>query len=390
MKKTLRTQVAIMGAGPAGLTLALYLGKLGVDFIVVDRKKSPSYFTTHCGYSSLVPSDFDLSEKVILQRWDAVKMHLPSGTITREVPSEFRNSIGYLDRKQLYTELFEKASKFGTFLFNETINSSAENVKGTIESIESSSYLVNADIFADCSGAQGVLTKKYLGNSSSDYAQGIEYLFERTTADHNTVELTLGGESSGGYGWIAPIGHYVNIGIGKFREAISEKPLIDYFNKFSRTPHENTPYLGKLIKKYAGILPTHLLPQFHYLNTIHIGDCVGQVNPVFGEGVKWIMESSKLAAPIINTAVSENDFSILASFTHEWNRKYRNLYSLGHLLREKARHADFSRTSFKKELAVNVLKNSSPQTLLPFFKGEITPFALAKMAAEGILRTPQQ
>ena len=38
MTNTIRTQVGILGAGPAGLLLAHLLGKAGIDSVVIDAR----------------------------------------------------------------------------------------------------------------------------------------------------------------------------------------------------------------------------------------------------------------------------------------------------------------------------------------------------------------
>jgi 2-polyprenyl-6-methoxyphenol hydroxylase-like FAD-dependent oxidoreductase len=70
MKLNMKTQVIISGAGPTGLMMAAQLCRLGIDFIIFDKKEGITTFSKAVGVQARTLEIYDemgIAEKAIDQ-----------------------------------------------------------------------------------------------------------------------------------------------------------------------------------------------------------------------------------------------------------------------------------------------------------------------------------
>ena len=104
------------------------------------------------------------------------------------------------------------------------------------------------------------------------------------------------------------------------------------------------------VRSYGGTIPvTGVKKNFIQKNIVCIGDSVSQVNPLVGEGYRFIMESAIILAPFIKQSIDGNDPLALKGYEAEWGKRFARPYS-------KAKHVQQLMNFFtKNDLITDIL-----------------------------------
>lgn len=185
----------------------MFLAEQNINFICIDKKRKPEQARVSCGYSwNDFIEKYGFSKKVWFQHYDHFFIHLPKTRTEIKLPENIKKQTGYLNRSQLYSEMYNRAKDKGLFLFDhkiEKINYSSTGIK----SIVGNDFKIEAKIFVDCSGREALISKKVLNDPKSDYVLGIEYIFQCWNPyQERVLEMFIDSAFSGGYGWPAPVG----------------------------------------------------------------------------------------------------------------------------------------------------------------------------------------
>ena len=237
---------------------------------------------------------------------------------------------------ELHKELLEKAINNRVTIRPSTkITSFKFETNGTLNAvIDESGNIFQGKIFVDASGVSGVLSKKVgLQEIKLEIAVGLEYNAKYSGLEHQ-AHLFIGSGFKGGYGWIFPVGNgRAIVGYGTFHHksiaelkhelnsVISKKPICDLIALDNN-------------KDYGGAIPvTSVKNKFVYENIVCVGDSVSQVNPLVGEGYRFILQASSIAAPYIQQAIQQKNIDFLKGYERDWCRKFYSPYSKAKKLR---------------------------------------------------------
>ena len=316
--------VVIIGGGTAGLMLARELGKFKKKTLILDRKKDLLEFSFNTLGSFLNLDDFGLTHNVVAQDIDTICFH--SKRMKRRVKSD----LYILDKKQVHIEILDAIDTESVTIKTEV------NIK-SIERDENGKFLSVTDqnkekytgkLFVDASGTNAIISKKVgLRDKKVALATGVEYnvkYFGKPSEGH----LLIGKVYQGGYGWIFPLKNQrAIIGFGTFDEEIV-KDLKNRLHKILEIPS-----IKKLVQKdndnvEGGSIPiTPVLEKFVLNNLICVGDSVSQVNPIVGEGYKFIFEAALMASKAINKSLDRNDLNCLNEYEKDWKNRFSANYN---------------------------------------------------------------
>lgn len=315
--------VVIVGAGTAGLLLARELGKLKHKILVVERKKMLLEFSFNTLGSFIDLKQFGLTENVVSQDIDTVSL------VSKRVKRKIKTNLYVLDKKQVHIEILEAIdTEFVTIKTGVNIKSITADIDGNYTSIidqNKEEYL--GKLFVDASGTNGVLSKKVgLISKKTQLATGVEYNV-RYLGNKKELHLLIGKVYQGGYGWIFPLKNQrAIIGFGTFDEKIV-KDLKNRLHKILELPS-----IKKLVKKdndkvEGGSIPiTPVLDKFIINNLICVGDSVSQVNPIVGEGYKFIFEAAIMASKAIHSSLENDDITLLNNYELDWKNRFSANY----------------------------------------------------------------
>lgn len=308
----LECDVAIIGAGPAGVAAGIELKRAGVDCCIFDKAVFPR--NKLCGglvtqkaielLSDLLSEDFPQS--LIKNRTTHVDIEQRGATISK---LDCSMPFTLIDRYEFDSWLVEKYKKLGGRIFE-----GAQVIK--IIDISRSILLDNGDRVAfkyliGADGAKGI-SAKHVGNGNRLMALGIETNLAADVIKYHSYTIKLDvGYLPDGYVWTFPKGDLVTIGL-----ACTQNREIDYVAILKKYLKEIYGYNGPVNIKGA------FLPYGKHSATIVnkdynfflVGDAAGFVDCVTGEGIYFAIKSGILAARSIIEYNSQKSDEAITSY----------------------------------------------------------------------------
>jgi geranylgeranyl reductase family protein len=293
--------VIVVGAGPAGATLAYELAKRGVGVLVLEKEKLPRYKCCAGGVTSKAAKllDFDISEVV--------------EDVIYEVSFTFNLGSPYLGQHSqplIYTVmrdvfdyfLAKRAQQLGAVLMDgqkvTQIQVSADWVEvSTADNIFRSRLVVGAD------GAYSVVARELGMGRSIEHVAGIEAEIvvpeEELAKWESRVHIDLGC-IPGGYAWVFPKRDHLSVGVG----CLASKAR--YLN------HRHQKFLNSLgigsytiARSSSHLIPTRTKGRLVWQDkALLLGDAAGFADPLTGEGIYNAIQSAQLAAQVIENSLA--------------------------------------------------------------------------------------
>ena len=166
----------------------------------------------------------------------------------------------------------------------------------------------------------GVAIRGYIGTPRSSEPWITSHLELRSPA----------GEVLPGYGWIFPLGNgEVNIGVGALATAkrpadAALRPLMSYYTDLRR---EEWEFCGEPRAGLSALLPMGgAVSNVAGPNWLLIGDAAACVNPLNGEGIDYGLETGRLAAELI---AESNAADHAGDYSKAWPAELRRHYGRG-------------------------------------------------------------
>ena len=316
--------VIIVGAGSAGLMSARELGKRGHKVLLLDRKTDLFSFSFNTLGSFIRLEDFDLSPDVVAREIDEITFY------SRRFERKFQYPVKILNKRKLHIELYNALSQeHVTTLTGVYIKSFEQNEQGDIISLtDQHKNTYSGKIVIDATGTIGYLSRKLgLQPRKLDYATGVEYNVHYHGNPHE-AHLFIGREFEGGYGWIFPLeDQRAIIGFGSNDEKVI-KELKSRLDRILQMPKVKKLLTKDNDKCEGGTIPvSEVHTRFVKNNLVCIGDSVSQVNPVVGEGYKFILEAACMAVKAIDAALVQNDNALLKAYEADWSKRFLDNYN---------------------------------------------------------------
>lgn len=316
--------VAIIGAGPIGSTLAYKLVKGGLNVCIIDKKKVIGLPLQCAGIiSSKIVNYNEIPDELILNKIKGANIF--SATYDLKVAKDDYEAY-VIDRVAYDQYLFDKACDEGvnTYLASKVMDVDIE--KGIIYFNENSKISkISSKIIVGADGPNSVVSSKF-GNDFN-YFNASQYLVKvDEIQEMDFVNLYAKEDLFPGFIWAIPV--YDNIfRVGIFSNE-SYKKQVSVLNEFlesdfQRIIHESNHYDYNVIERYAGKIPIfnneNLLTKER---GIIIGDAASQVKPTSGGGLIIGFNVTEIAKDSIVKALKEDDLGLLANYHEEFNKIY--------------------------------------------------------------------
>jgi geranylgeranyl reductase family protein len=326
--------VVVVGAGPGGAAAAHYLAMAGLDVMVLDRADFPRDKT--CG-DGLTPRALKaLADMGILEEAEQAGQRINGlaffgqrgASLAASVPDhvELPNHLLVVPRVKLDDIVRGRALLSGAG-FHSPVKVNGWQVEADRATVLAEQgghalrYQARALVLA-VGANMGLLQSSGMFKriprpivAARGYYEGIQDLDDRLQVHFEDVPMP-------GYGWIFPISKdAANVGLGMWRDMSHDhSPIRAALVLFLK---------GRLVKqklagaKLAGAVKSYPIridfataPTFAE-RVLLVGEAAGLVSPLTGEGIDFALESGKLAADFLVSALAAGDFSQLRFAQYE-------------------------------------------------------------------------
>ena len=294
--------VAIVGAGPIGSTLAYELAKENIKVCLIDKKKVIGLPLQCAGIINKRILDINqIPDEFILNKVKGAFIHSKNHSLT---VSKDENQALIIDRVALDQYLFKRAVQEGSDYYLSSKVLSIDDISGEAEfKRDSNVETIKSKIIVGADGPLSVVSSA-IGNES-DYYCASQYLVKvDDIREMSFVDLYAYENLFPGFIWSIPT--YKNIfRVGLFSD-YDYKKQSEILDDFLKNDFKYDNY--EVIEKYKGKIPIYNKGNRLYRNrALVIGDAASQVKPTTGGGLLIGFEAVKMAKQAIVNALTSND-----------------------------------------------------------------------------------
>jgi geranylgeranyl reductase family protein len=299
--------VIVIGAGPAGATLAYELAGRGIGVLILEKEKLPRYKCCAGGVTSKAAKllDFDISEVVE----DVIYEVIFTFNLGKPYLGQHSQPLIYTVMRDVFDYfLAQRAQQLGVVLMDgqkvTQVQVATDCVEiSTADNIFCSRLLVGAD------GAYSVVARELGMGRSMEYIAGIESEIvvpeEELAKWKSRVQIDLGC-IPGGYAWVFPKRNHLSIGAGCL--ASKARHLNRHHQKFL-----NSLNIGSytITRSSSHLIPTCTKRKLVWQDKVLLlGDAAGLTDPLTGEGIYNAIRSAQLAAPVLENSLMRGNVGL--------------------------------------------------------------------------------
>ena len=348
MTNQIKTDIAIIGAGPAGAALSIFLAKKQIPHVIFDKAIFPRDKICGDGLSGKVVYYLKQMENDILAELnEKSEIAAPSWGVRFVAPNSKAVDIPfYLEKKENNKPpgFITRRIDFDNMLIkrinpdyaNLQLNAEVQSVEYVDEGVllkikkDNDEFTYYSKMVVGAEGDRSIVAKKMAGHTMQPehYYAGLRVYYENVSGMHeqNFIELHFIKDLLPGYFWIFPLpNNQANVGLGILTNQIKKKNInlkktlqkilnehdgIKNRFKNARPIDEVRGWglpLGSSRKKLSG--ERFLL----------IGDAGSLIDPLTGEGIGNALQSAQVASKLIEKAIIAQDFS--EEYLQEYDQK---------------------------------------------------------------------
>ena len=339
MQEIIHTNVCIVGAGPAGSTTSIMLGKLGIEHLIVDAASFPRDKICGDGLDlkvvrvlnnidpSIVKDEFNNAD---FMHSMGMRFILPKGKHI-DLMCKNENNNNLLNQPIFYTS---RRTSFDEFLFNKIdkkladirtnccVNKiSKEGTEWALEAtFQSKKIIIKTPMLVGADGDHSVVLK-HVGNKAvnrNHYAAALRQYWQNVEGIHEKklIEIYFPEKYPFAYFWIFPLNNNeANIGFGMAGYHVAKKninirkALEDIIKNDDHIKHRFKNAVALEQPKGWGIPMSTLNRKAHGDGWLLTGDAASVVCPNSGEGIGPAMLSGYIAAHYIKRAKEKNCYA---------------------------------------------------------------------------------
>ena len=347
----IQTDILVVGAGPAGTTVANLLAQHNIRVTIVDRSKFPR--DKICGDALTLPAikvlnDLELLPSVQDQFYPLTGSRLYSKEAIRRRNEQFHSLpfSGFAAPRLLLDQLLlevaiEKGADFLPEVNIMTPRLDGNQVIGAVGKCNGKeiSFQAKLTICADGSGGSFAGKLGLGGGRKKNPIAARAYYFGVKGMDH-TVEFYYWKEFLPFYAWIFPVrDNITNIGVAMSVERNKNTHIQQVFENFIRDMSMLTNRFESahpISKCEAFPLQTQFAPMRSFIpGALAAGDAAGLVHPTTGEGIASALESGVIVSRHVLRILQSGDmtYKSLQHYGIELAHRYLESYRLARVIK---------------------------------------------------------
>lgn len=328
--------VIICGAGPAGITAALAMGKSGLKVAMLDKAVFPRDKT--CGdaiapYIPKVLATIDPAYAIAFENFDKKTVVNKCRIVApnkRTLDIKYPEN-GYISRRMDFDNfLFDLTSALPNLTVLE--NTMVKGVDVTADCVTvytNTELIIEAKIILGCDGANSVTNKKLTGVKTelNHHSGAVRAYYQNVSGiGEGTFELHFIKDINPGYFWIFPLAdNMANVGLGMLSSQVSAKKInlryemqrIIETNTYIKERFKNATLTSEI--KGFGLPLGSRKVQISGNRFMLCGDAASLIDPVTGEGIGQAMVSGRYAGWQAIECFKQNNFT--AAFIKAYDKK---------------------------------------------------------------------
>jgi len=298
--------VAVIGAGPAGVMAAWTAAKQGAHTVLLERETSAGRKPCAEGILSEALDDAQIpaQSEFATNRITGAFLYSPDEKRRVRVGGD-----GYiLDKPAFLRSLAERARaagaevRYGARVEGVSRRDGAVLVEGRKDS---EPFSLMTRVVVGCDGTGSILARQFFPRRNYPVIAAFQYdMTDCRVEDESKLEIFIGHKKApAGYIWIFPKGKgTANVGIGL--KGAGAKSLLDRFIQ----EHPNVFGSAKIERSQAAPVPVGgEVEDYVTENMMLCGDAAGQVIPLTGAGIHTSMVAGKIAGEVAGKAAREGD-----------------------------------------------------------------------------------
>lgn len=334
-----KSDVTIIGAGPAGLMAALKLIQEGINVTILEKSVFPRFVIGE----SLLPSCMNILEKLdLIDLIDSKKFQIKTGATflinSQRIKFDFSHQISkgwswtwQVERKDFDKIIADEAERRGVnIMYNTSVNQVKFDKKRAIVSYTTDNIKnkIESKFIIDASGFARVLPRMLNVNNSSSSIEKTAIFSHIKSSSSNKFKVTdnilVEGLDKDIWMWFIPLSNKLkSIGfVGNYnfldKKKSNEDNFLNFMNKsdFLEDKNFNLVMSPKVISNYAVSSS-----QYHGKRYVLSGNTAEFLDPVFSSGVALAIESGFLAAKLLAIYIKGNQV--------DWDKQYSQKLSSG-------------------------------------------------------------
>ncbi len=298
--------VAVIGAGPAGVMAAWTAAKQGAHTVLLERDTSAGRKPCAEGILSEVLEDAEVSPQ------SEFAAHRITGAYLYPPDEKKRVRVGgdgyILDKPAFLTSLAARAGAAGAELAYGTRIDRVSREDGYVVaegSRNTQPFSLRSKVIVGCDGTGSILARQFFPRRNYAVIAAFQYdMVDCQLEDESSLEIFIGHKKApAGYLWIFPKGKgTANVGIGL--KGSGAKLLLDKFLQ----DHPKAFGNAKIERSQAAPVPVGgEIEEYVTANMMLCGDAAGQVIPLTGAGIHTSLVAGKIAGEVAGKAAREGD-----------------------------------------------------------------------------------
>jgi flavin-dependent dehydrogenase len=300
--------VAIIGAGLAGLQCARVLSREGAKVLLVDRKGSPDEFIHTTGiFVRKTFEDFAFPQSLLGPAISRVTLYSPYGKKLELESAQDEFRVGRM--AEVYRHLLHAGEMNGVTFSPHTKFIDAEVDRGgNLLLLESKRrWSVRARFIIGADGARSRVAEALQLDRNSAWIVGTEQVFRGVTFGTPQFHCFLDPKIAPGYlGWVVDDGEEVHIGTGGYASQFHAASALAALRE--RVARELGLKLEGACEHRGGLIPVNgVLTRIANRRGLLVGDAAGAVSPLTAGGIDAALRLSQHACEVITAALSSHD-----------------------------------------------------------------------------------